>query len=145
MHSFGFHACLLGIFFTGKTKISRALIDAILDFFTCKKLKISEIFTGLFFSRQKKKTLIEGCDEFSKFLEDPYSPYGCLKLTGNPGAKSDLLREAEKVKRAWKATEKLLMFEDWSSDLLTFEKFSEDDWGYYKQKFPRKLELWFEV
>ena len=46
VHSFGFHVCILGIFFTGKTKFSRALFDAILDFtctffFMCKKLKIS--------------------------------------------------------------------------------------------------------
>ena len=35
VHSFSFHVCLLGIFFTCKIKFSRALFDAILKFFTC--------------------------------------------------------------------------------------------------------------
>ena len=43
VHSFSFHVCLLGIFFTCKTEFSRALFDAILDFFTCT----------FFFSRAK--------------------------------------------------------------------------------------------
>ena len=92
-----------------------------------------------------------GYDKFIKILGAPYSYLYVLQLTGNPGAKiegfHDLFLEAAKVKTAWEVTKRVpvtkrvLKFEDWSSDLLTFKEFSEHDWDRKRFWIKAKISI----